>query len=100
MRRSIDQNSLMWARLQEISEQVEWTDMRGNPVKLSPNDWKDILTAGYRTTRVVPGIDPGTCVLLGLHTRDFNKQEMTEFLDLIDAFAAEQGVVFNERWAA
>lgn len=90
----------MWARLTEISQQVEWMDMRGNPVKPSPADWKDILTAGYRTMRVVPGIDPDTFVLLGLRTSDLNKQEMGEFLDLIDAFAAEHGVTFNERNAA
>ena len=89
-RRSIDQNSLMWARLTEIARQVEWYGQ-----KLSADDWKDIFSASLRKARVVPGIDPGTYVPLGMRTSDMGKDEMGLFLDLIDAFAAERGVVFQ-----
>jgi hypothetical protein len=44
---------------------------------------------------VVPGLDPGSFVLLGLHTSDMSKDEMTMLLDLIDAFAAERGVTWH-----
>ena len=88
-RRSIDQNSLLWARLTEIAQQVEWYGQH-----MSAEDWKDVFTASLRKARVVPGIDPGTYVPLGMRTSDMSKAEMGMLLDLIDAFAAERGVVF------
>lgn len=94
-KRSIPQNDLMWSRLTEIACKVEWYGQ-----KLSPDDWKDVFTASLRRARVVPGIDPGTFVPLGMRTSDMSKAEMNCLLDLIDAFAAERGVTFNEKDAA
>jgi hypothetical protein len=79
----------MWARLTEISNKVDWYGQ-----KLQPIDWKDMFTAALRKYRVVPGIDAGSFVVLGLHTSKMTKEEMRDLLDLIDAFAAEHGVVF------
>jgi hypothetical protein len=90
-RRSVDQNALLWARLGEISRGVVWYGQ-----KLSAEDWKDVLTASLRKARVVPGLDAGSFVPLGMRTSDMTKEEMTELLDLIDAFAAEQGITFEE----
>jgi len=89
-KRSTPQNSLLWARLTDVAEQVEWYGQ-----KLAPSDWKDMFTASLRKARVVPGIDPGSFVLLGLHTSEMDKEEMTNLLDLIDAFAAERGVTWH-----
>ena len=94
-RRSLDQNSLMWARLTEIARQVDWYGQ-----KLTATDWKDMFTASLRKATSVPGLDPGTVVVLGLHTSDMTKDEMGLLLDLIDAFAAERGVTFQEQVAA
>lgn len=91
-KRTLPQNDLMWSRLTEVSRQVVW-----HGEKLKPEDWKDIFTASLRQARVVPGIDPGSTVLLGLRTSDMSKEEMGNLLDLIDAFAAQQGVTLNER---
>lgn len=85
--RSIEQNSLMWSWLTAISEQLPW-----HGEKLSPNDYKDILTAGLRQAHVVPGINEGTYVPLGLRTSSMSRTEMTALLELIAAFAAEHGV--------
>jgi hypothetical protein len=90
-KRTLDQNSLMWARLTEIACKVEWYGE-----KLTTHDWKDIFTASLRKARIVPGLDPGTCVALGMHTSDMGVEEMGMLLDLIDAFAAEKGVAFKE----
>lgn len=86
-RRSLDQNALMWMRLGEIAKGVEWYGQH-----LSAEDWKDVLSASLRKARVVPGIDPGTYVPLGMRTSDMTKEEMTALLELIAAFAAERGV--------
>ena len=90
-RRSLDQNALLWSRLTEIAAQVEWYG-----VKLSPDDWKTMFSASLRKARVGPGLDAGSFVPLGMRTSDMTKDEMTALLDLIDAFAAERGVVFKE----
>jgi len=90
-RRSLDQNALMWARLTQIAQAVVWYGQ-----KLSADDWKDVFSASLRKARVVPGIDAGSFVPLGMRTSDMSKDEMTALLDLIDAFAAERGIKFNE----
>jgi hypothetical protein len=90
-RRSLSQNDLMWQRLTEVSEQVVWYG-----AKLSADDWKDIFTASLRKARVVPGLDPGTYVPLGMRTSDMTVAEMTDLLALMEAFAAERGVRFRD----
>jgi hypothetical protein len=90
-KRNVKTNSLLWARLTQISREVNWYGQF-----LSPEDWKDVFTATLKKARVVPGIDSGSFVLLGLHTSKMSKEEMSNLLDLIDAFAAERGVTFNE----
>ena len=91
-KRTLPQNDLLWGRLTDISRQLEWHGQR-----LTPGDWKDIFTAALRESRVVPGIDPGTFVALGLHTSDMSKDEMSALLDLIDAFAAEHGIELSDQ---
>lgn len=90
-RRSLDQNALMWSLLGQISKGVDWYGQ-----KLSSEDWKDVLTASLRRTRVVPGIDVGTFVPLGMRTSQMTKEEISDLLELIYAFGAERGVKFRE----
>lgn len=90
-RRSPEQSNLMWARLNDIAAQVTWHGQ-----KLEQADWKDMFTAGLRRARVVPNIDGDGFVQLGLHTSDLTKEEMSNLLDLMDAFAANHGVTFKE----
>lgn len=90
-RRSTPQNSKLWAMLTDIACQVEWYGQ-----KHSTQEWKDIFTAALRTARVVPGIDPGTKVILGMHTSDMSKEEMSDLFELMNAFGAEHGVKFGD----
>lgn len=94
-KRTLPQNDLLWARLTDVAQQVEWYGQ-----KLSPEDWKDMFTASLRKARVTPGLEAGSFVVLGLRTSDMSKQEMTDLLDLIAAFGAERGVVFHDSEAA
>jgi hypothetical protein len=89
-RRSLDQNAHLWAVLTDISNQVDWYGQ-----KLSPEDWKHILTAGLkREQRMAPGINGGW-VVLGLSTSKMTKSEFSELLELAYAFGAEKGVEFE-----
>lgn len=89
-KRSLEQNALMWVLLTAISEQIDWFGER-----LTPEEWKDLLTAFVRKQRVVPGIDGGM-VLLGSRTSKMTKAEMTELIDAINWFMDEKGVVVDE----
>lgn len=90
-RRSHEQNNLLWQRLTEIAHQVDWYGQ-----KLSAEDWKDVFSASLRRARVVPGIDAGSFVPLGMRTSDMTKQEFSDLLNLIEAFGVERGVHFRD----
>jgi hypothetical protein len=88
--RSLDQNSMLWPVLGEISAQVNWHGQ-----KLTDAEWKDVLTASLKRQKVVPGIDGGF-VVLGSSTSKMGKAEFSELLELALAFGAQQGVRFAE----
>jgi hypothetical protein len=90
-KRSLPQNDRLWAMLTDVSRQVEWYGR-----KRTPEDWKDMFTASLRKAEVVPGLDSGTFVVLGLHTSKLTKDEFSNLLELIAAFGAERGVTFHD----
>lgn len=89
--RSLEQNARLHAMLTDVSRQVVWYGQ-----KLGVEDWKRIFCAALQKVRVVPGIDPGSFVPVGLRTRDMTISEMTDLMTLIEAFGAEHEVVFKE----
>jgi hypothetical protein len=89
--RSSEQSAKMWAMLHEVADQVEWYG-----AKLEAEDWKDMATASLRHARVVPGIDRGTYVPLGMHTSTMTIEEMTNLIEFLYAFGAEHGVIFKD----
>lgn len=88
-RRTTAQNSLMWALLNDVSQQVDWY---GN--RLTPEEWKHVFSASLKKQRVVPGLDGGF-VVLGQSTSQMSKAELGEMIDLIEAFGAQRGVRFS-----
>lgn len=88
--RSLSQNARMWAMLGEVSRQVDWHGQR-----LAPEEWKDVCTAALNRQKVVPGIDGGF-VVLGSSTRKMSKAEMSELIEFVQAFGAQQGVKFED----
>lgn len=88
--RSLDQNSLLWPLLTELSNQVDWYGQ-----KLTPDEWKDVTTAGLKRSKIVPGIDGGF-VVVGASTSKMDKRTFSELVELILAFGAQHGVVFHD----
>lgn len=88
--RSTEQNRAMWAALDDLAEQVDWYGRR-----LTSDQWKDVLTASLKQQIVVPGIDGGF-VAVGTSTRKMTVSEMSDLIELIRAFGAQQGVQFSE----
>jgi hypothetical protein len=87
--RSLAQNALLWATLDDISKQVDWYGR-----KLTAEEWKHVFTASLAKQDVVPGLDGGF-VVLGKSTSKMTKPEMSELQQLIEAFGAQQGVRFT-----
>jgi hypothetical protein len=87
--RSINQNRMMWANLEDIAQQVTWYG-----VKLTKDEWKDVLTAALKKQKVVPGIEGGF-VVIGARTSKMTVPEMTELIELSTAFGTQQGVKFR-----
>ena len=85
-KRTQDQNSLMWAMLSDISEQVEWYG-----TKLTKDEWKDVFSAALKRHKVVPGLDGGF-VVCGQSTSKMTKRQMSDLVELMNAFCAERGV--------
>lgn len=92
--RNLDQNAAMWPILEAFSNQLEWP-VNGKMAKLSPEEWKDILTAAFRgeNVRVAPSLSGSGMVLLGLRTSKMNKREFSDFLEFLHHVAADRDVV-------
>ena len=91
-KRSLDQNSRMWAMLTDVATQVVW-----HGVRLSPDDWKLVFLDGLkRELRLVPNIDGNGFVNLGRSSSDLSKEEMSDLFELMDAFGATHGVEFHD----
>lgn len=91
-KRSLDQNSKMWALLTEVSRHMPWHGQQ-----LTPHDWKLLfLDALKRELRPVLSIDGKHFVNLGTSSSDLSKGEMSDMIELIYAFGAEHNIPFRE----
>ena len=92
-KRSLDQNSKMWALLTEVSRAMPtWHGQQ-----LAPSDWKLLfLDALRRELRPVPSIDGKHFVNLGTSSSDLSKGEMSDMIELIYAFGAKHNIPFQE----
>lgn len=91
MTRTLAQNSMLWACLTDIAEQVVWHGR-----KLAKEDWKHVLSAALYQQDVVPNIDGNGFVVLGKSTSKMTVREMRDLIELAQAFGAEQGVTFGD----
>lgn len=91
--RTTDQNSYQWPILTAFSDQLEWP-INGSMQKISPEDWKDILTAAFKreSVRVAMAIDGTGFVMLGQRTSKFNKKKFSEWIEFLHMVAADRGV--------
>ena len=90
--RTLDQNAAQWPYLEAFSNQLGWP-VNGRTQKITPEDWKDILTCAFRneSPRVAMGLDGGM-VLLGQRTSRFGKKEFSEWMEFLIATAVDRGV--------
>ena len=95
-RRTLPQNDRMWAMLTEVASQQTWPP-GPHGIKLLPNDWKLIfLDALKREVRTVPNLDSTGFVNLSGSSSDLSKEEMSEMIELMTAWGAQNGVMFAD----
>ena len=90
--RSQAQNRLMWSCLTDLSEQVQWFGKR-----LTPEGWKDFITAHLNGQEEVPNMYGTGFVAIGKgsSTSDMTRKEMTAVIDLCHAFGSDKGLHIN-----
>ena len=89
--RNLDQNARLWAFLDDIALQKEWAG------KKRPSEhWKDLFTASLRGQELVPNLEGNGFVAFGSKTSEMDKEEMSNLLALIEAWGAQNGVVFSD----
>lgn len=91
--RTLDQNAAQWPYLDAFSKQLKWP-VNGAMVVMTPEEWKDVLTAAFQgeTVRLAMGLAGGV-VMLGLRTSKMGKRRFSEWLEFLIATAALRGVV-------
>ena len=90
--RNLEQNAAQWPILQAFADNLVWP-VNGRMETLTPDEWKDILTAAFRreSTRVAMGLDGGM-VMLGARTSTMSKREFSEWLEFLHATAVDRGI--------
>jgi hypothetical protein len=87
--RTTDQNALMWKLLTEISI------AKPQGIRKTPDAWKAILMhACGHAVQFETGLD-GQPFPVGFRTSKLTKAQMTDLIEFIYAYAAEQGVVLT-----
>jgi len=91
-KRTLPQNSRLWAMLTDIATQCEHA---GN--HYTPDQWKVIfMHACGREVQFLPGLDQKTFIPWGQSSSDLSIKEMTDLIEFMFAWGSEHGVVFSE----
>jgi len=94
-KRNLQQNAKLHAMITDISKQIEWAGKFR-----SVEDWKDILSAGYKIAahnlEICPCPDSDKLVILGLHTSGLTVSEMADLVTYIYAFGNERQIIWSE----
>ena len=90
--RSLAQNNLMWSCLTDLSTQLQWCGK-----KMTPEGWKDFITAHIEGQDIVPNMDGTGFVTIGRgkSTSNMTIAEMTEVIEQCHAFGTLQGVKWS-----
>jgi len=95
--KSRDQEEKYHAMIGEISKQAQHLG-----AKWDSESWKRLLVDqfckdnGLKTGAVIPNLAGNGIVQLGMQTRNFTKEQASEFVEWLHAWGAEHGVTFEQ----
>jgi len=90
--RSLDQNAMFHALIGQIAKQAKAAGSQ-----FDEDDFKKLLVfqwskeTGKKASKIVPSLDGGSIVQLGLQTHKFTKAEASEFTEWLIAWATTNG---------
>jgi hypothetical protein len=91
-KRSLDQNSLMWVLLGHVAAQKEHCGRKYNS-----DQWKCIfMHACGQEVQFIPSLDGSTFIPWGNRSSDLSVGEMTELIEYILSWGAQNGVEFGD----
>lgn len=91
-KRSLPQNDLMWSLLTQVAQQKEHAGRR-----YTPDQWKVLfMHACGREVQFIPSLDGATFLPWGRSSSDLSKQEMTDLIEFILSWGAQNGVAFHD----
>lgn len=91
-KRTLPQNDRLWAMLTDVASQKEHAGR-----KYTPDQWKVLfMHACGREVQFIPALDNSTFIPWGQSSSDLSVGEMTELIEFIFAWGAENGVEFHE----
>lgn len=88
--RTPEQNKKQWAMYTDISQQLTWHGM-----KMTPEDWKDLLCHEWKPQKIIPAISGGFCVL-NARTSKAKKRELCDLIEIVYHFGSTNGVRWSE----
>jgi hypothetical protein len=90
--RTLEQNAAQWPYLTGFSKQLLWP-VDGEMVKMTNEEWKDVLTAAFygENVRLAKGLNGGV-VMLGIRTSDFKVPEFSDWMEFLICTAEMRGV--------
>jgi hypothetical protein len=95
-RRTLDQNARMWAALTDVAEQATH-----NGKRYSTKAWKVLfMHACGHEVQFLPSLDGSSFVPWNDSSSDLSKAEMSELIDFIQCWCAENGVVLHDEAVA
>ncbi len=90
-KRSLPQNDLMWAMLTDIAAQKEH-----NGRKYAPDIWKLLFMDAFgREVQFVPSLDGKTVVPIGQSSSDLSREEMSNLIDFMGVWCAENSITLH-----
>jgi hypothetical protein len=91
--RSVEQNSIMWSCLTDLSKQVKWFGKN-----LTPEGWKDFITGHLNGQELHPNMDGTGFISInrGSSTSDMTIAGMTAVIELCHAFGSDQDVKWSK----
>lgn len=92
-KRTLPQNDRMWAMLSDIAAQKEHCGR-----KYTPDQWKVLFMAACgKEMQFIPTLNGNSFMPLGYRSSELTKQEMSDMIEFMFAWGAENGVVFHDQ---
>lgn len=90
-KRTLEQNARLHAMIDDVAEQLTHYGQ-----KLPAWKWKRLFVASMADIEIIPGLGAGEFVPMWKSTTELSVPEASDLMEIVAAYGAEHGVVFND----